>query len=59
MLYMGIALAVVVVLLAIDEIRIRKHEARIRKPEQSLGSWKLATEHLTRDNERMSRELMS
>lgn len=51
--------AVLVVLLAIDEIRLRKHEARIRKLERSLEMWKLAAEHLSRDNERMARELMS
>lgn len=59
MLYMGIFAAVVVVLLAIDEIRIRKHAHRIDRLEQNLRMWKLAADRITRENERMSRDLMS
>lgn len=60
MLLISLAFAgVVIVLLAIDEIRIRKHTARIEKLEKHLDMWKLAARHITRDNERMSRDLMS
>lgn len=51
--------AVLVVLLAIDEIRIRRREARIRELERSLEMWKLAAEVYSDEAQRKSLDAMS
>ena len=59
MLLISIALCVLVVLNAISVLRIQRLSNEMRRLKKELEMWKLAADRMARDNERMSRELMS